>query len=90
MWENACGKFPTIRRLRVSNSSASSPRSLRRPNKLRITPVRRLGVRAGQDYRGGYALAAVLKLVAAGAELKFGIDAERRSLESIAEPLSTA
>jgi MFS family permease len=39
---------------------------------------------------GGYAVAAVLMLVAAGAELRFGIDAERRPLESIAEPLSTA
>jgi hypothetical protein len=27
-------------------------------------------------------------LIAAAAELRFGIDAERRSLESIAEPLS--
>ena len=37
---------------------------------------------------GGYTVAAVLMLIAAGAELRFGIDAERRSLESIAEPLS--
>ena len=37
---------------------------------------------------GGYAIAAVLMLIAAAAELKFGIDAEGRSLESIAEPLS--
>jgi MFS family permease len=37
---------------------------------------------------GGYAVAAILMLIAAGAELRFGIDAERRSLESIAEPLS--
>lgn len=36
----------------------------------------------------GYALAAVLLLGAAAAEMKFGIDAEQRSLESIAEPLS--
>jgi MFS family permease len=39
---------------------------------------------------GGYAVAAVLMLVAAATELKFGIDAEGRSLESIAEPLSRA
>jgi MFS family permease len=39
---------------------------------------------------GGYAVAAVLMLVAAAAEFKFGIDAEGRSLESIAEPLSSA
>jgi MFS family permease len=37
---------------------------------------------------GGYAVAAVLMLIAAAAEIKFGIDAEQRSLESIAEPLS--
>jgi MFS family permease len=37
---------------------------------------------------GGYALAAVLMLIAAAAEIRFGIDAEQRSLESIAEPLS--
>jgi hypothetical protein len=39
---------------------------------------------------GGYAVAAVLMLIAAAAEFKFGIDAEGRSLESIAEPLSSA
>jgi hypothetical protein len=38
----------------------------------------------------GYAIAAVLMLIAAAAELKFGIDAEQRSLESIAQPLSSA
>jgi MFS family permease len=37
---------------------------------------------------GGYAVAAILMLAAAAAELKFGIDAERRPLESIAPPLS--
>jgi MFS family permease len=37
---------------------------------------------------GGYAIAAALMLIAAAAELKFGIDAERRPLESIAQPLS--
>ena len=38
---------------------------------------------------GGYVFAAILMLVAALAELKFGLDAEMRSLESIAEPLSS-
>jgi hypothetical protein len=38
---------------------------------------------------GGYAVAAILMLIAAAAEFKFGVDAERRSLESIAEPLSS-
>jgi hypothetical protein len=38
---------------------------------------------------GGYTIATVLMLVAAAAEFKFGIDAEGRSLESIAEPLSS-
>ena len=37
---------------------------------------------------GGYVFAAILMLIAALAEIKFGIDAEMRSLESIAEPLS--
>ena len=36
----------------------------------------------------GYALAGVLMLVGAGMEILFGIDAEGRSLEDIAEPLS--
>jgi hypothetical protein len=38
---------------------------------------------------GGYAVAAVLMLIAAAAEFRFGIDAEKRSLESITEPLSS-
>ena len=38
---------------------------------------------------GGYVFAAILMLVAALAELKFGVDAEMRSLENIAEPLSS-
>ena len=38
---------------------------------------------------GGYLLAALLMLAAALTELKLGVDAERRSLESIAEPLSS-
>src|SRR5262249_11239279 len=37
---------------------------------------------------GGYVLAAFLLLVAAVGEWKLGIDAERKSLESIADPLS--
>ena len=36
----------------------------------------------------GYMIAALLMLAAAVVELKFGIDAEQKSLESIAEPLS--
>lgn len=36
----------------------------------------------------GYVFAAVLMLIAAGSEAIFGIDAERRSLEKIAKPLS--
>jgi MFS family permease len=39
---------------------------------------------------GGYAVASVLMLIAAATELKFGVDAERRPLESIAPPLSGA
>jgi MFS family permease len=36
----------------------------------------------------GYTIAALLLLLAAGTELKFGIDAEGKSLERIADPLS--
>jgi MFS family permease len=36
----------------------------------------------------GYAAAAVLMLVAAGVEVRLGVGAEGKSLESIAEPLS--
>ena len=36
----------------------------------------------------GYAAAAALMIVAAGVEIKLGVDAEGKSLESIAEPLS--
>jgi MFS family permease len=36
----------------------------------------------------GYAIAAILMLIAAAVELAFGVDAEQRSLESITEPLS--
>jgi MFS family permease len=39
---------------------------------------------------GGYAVASVLMLIAAATELRFGVDAERRPLESIAPPLSVA
>jgi MFS family permease len=38
---------------------------------------------------GGYVFAALLMLVAALTEYRYGIDAEMRSLESIAEPLSS-
>ena len=37
---------------------------------------------------GGYALASALKLLAAVMEVRFGVDAEGKSLESIADPLS--
>jgi MFS family permease len=37
---------------------------------------------------GGYALSAALMLIAAATEFRLGIDAEGKSLESIAEPLS--
>jgi MFS family permease len=37
----------------------------------------------------GYAVAAILMLIAAAVELSFGVDAEQRSLESITDPLST-
>jgi MFS family permease len=49
-------------------------------------------VQAGSPWAlsAGYAFAAGLMLLAAVAELKFGIDAEMRSLESIADPLSSA
>jgi hypothetical protein len=36
----------------------------------------------------GYGVSAVLLMLAAVAELKYGIDAEGKSLESIADPLS--
>ena len=36
----------------------------------------------------GYAIAALLLLFAAGTELKLGVDAEGKSLERIADPLS--
>jgi hypothetical protein len=39
---------------------------------------------------GGYCVAGLLMLAGAGMELKFGIDAEGKSLEDIAEPLSTS
>ena len=38
---------------------------------------------------GGYVFAALLMLGAALTEYKYGVDAEMRSLESIAEPLSS-
>ena len=37
----------------------------------------------------GYALGAVLMIIAAGVEVWLGVDAERKSLERIATPLST-
>jgi MFS family permease len=38
----------------------------------------------------GYAAAGVLMLAAAGAELKLGVNAEGKALESVSEPLSSA
>jgi MFS family permease len=48
-------------------------------------------IESGSAWRvsGGYALAAMLLLIAAGTELMLGIDAEGKSLESIADPLSS-
>jgi MFS family permease len=48
-------------------------------------------IQSGSAWRvsAGYALAAALLLIAAGTELVFGIDAEGKSLESIADPLSS-
>ena len=47
-------------------------------------------IESGSSWRvcAGYAVASLLLLLAAIAELKFGIDAEGKSLESIADPLS--
>jgi MFS family permease len=45
-----------------------------------------MGSRVPLSY--GYALAGLLMLLAAGTEMKLGIDAEQKSLESIADPLS--
>jgi MFS family permease len=38
----------------------------------------------------GYAIAAILMLIAAAVEFAFGVDAEQCSLESITEPLSSS
>ena len=38
----------------------------------------------------GYVMAAVLMLIAAGEEAKLGTDAEGKSLEGVAEPLSSS
>ena len=48
-------------------------------------------IESGSAWRvsAGYALAAALLLIAAGTELMLGIDAEGKSLESIADPLSS-
>jgi hypothetical protein len=48
-------------------------------------------IQSGSAWRvsAGYALAAVLLLIAAGTEVVLGIDAEGKSLESIADPLSS-
>lgn len=48
-------------------------------------------INTGQSWAvaGGYIAAALLMLAAAGMELKFGVDAEGKSLESVADPLSS-
>jgi MFS family permease len=48
-------------------------------------------IESGSNWRvsAGYAAAGVLLLIAAGTEAKLGIDAEQKSLESIAAPLSS-
>jgi MFS family permease len=48
-------------------------------------------IESGSNWRvsAGYAVAGVLLLTAAGTEAKLGIDAEQKSLESIATPLSS-
>jgi MFS family permease len=48
-------------------------------------------IESGSAWRvsAGYMVAAMLLLVAAAVEFRFGIDAEGKSLESIADPLST-
>jgi MFS family permease len=48
-----------------------------------------IGSGSSTQVSGGYAIAGLLMLVAAVAEWKLGIDAEGKSLESIAAPLST-
>ncbi len=47
-----------------------------------------IGIGSTWSLAGGYLLAACLLMAAAGTELKLGIDAEGKSLESIADPLS--
>jgi len=47
-----------------------------------------IGLQSAWALSGGYAVAAVLMIVGAVAEAYLGIDAEGKSLESIAEPLS--
>ncbi len=47
-----------------------------------------IGAGSAWALSGGYALAGILMLLGAGMEIRLGIDAEGRSLEEIAEPLS--
>jgi MFS family permease len=49
-----------------------------------------IATKAPWPLAGGYALAAVLMLVAAAVAAKYAVDAEGRSLEEIADPLSAA
>jgi hypothetical protein len=48
-------------------------------------------IESGSHWRvsAGYALAGVLLAIAAATELRFGVAAEQKSLESIASPLSS-
>jgi MFS family permease len=48
-------------------------------------------IQSGSNWRvsAGYALAGVLLLIAALTEMRYGVNAERKSLESIAAPLSS-
>ena len=76
-------QFPFARVSRDSRESAQArSRSLERRERLG-----QIGVR--EDIDVGRELAASLMLAAAIAEAGFGIDAEMRSLESIADPLSS-
>jgi hypothetical protein len=75
-----------------SNDSAQRQRKpdLFRPQPPRLQKRGQLSHGTGSiaAVAAGYAIAAILMLIAAAVELAFGVDAEQRSLESITEPLS--